>query len=585
MHHLSFARTFLSILSVLSLSSLCHAQIPHLEKVGSKTCLMVQGKPYVMLSGELHNSTASSISYMEQEKTFENLRKLSLNTVIATVSWEQFEPVEGQFDFTLTDYLLSEARKNDLHLVLLWFGTFKNPFMTYAPSWVKKNPKKYPRVVDQSGKELEMLTLFDSHILQAETRAYETFMRYLKDNDQQHTVLMIQIENEPGLRGTSRDFSAAAQKAWKGDVPSEIIDYLVRNAKTLQPDLRNAWQENGSRTKGNWETVFGKSITKKDDSGKIVNLTEHLFTAYEYAHFIEGLTNAGKKVYDLPHFINASVFGLNSRGNSLGNGCAIPEFFDIYRAAAPSVDVITPNSYMQQLDGICQVYSWNGTNPILIPESGIQGARALYAVGEWHCLGFSPFGIDDGAKDFASPNPSATNIQMARSYHEMAEMGDMLIDALGTDRMRGAYIYPGHEVEVIEMGDYQITITPRKGYDINVMMQAGIQAGGQGAPSQAGSPGAAPGRERGDAKETIQPGGVLILQSSKDEFYLIGYGFNADFTTKSGIKSQFCSTDVIYEGHFEKGQFKEGRLLNGDERNIHVASDSFNAFKVKVYYY
>ena len=152
MHHLSFARTFLSILAVLSLSSLCHAQIPYLEKVGSKTCLMVQGKPYVMLSGELHNSTASSISYMEQEKTFENLRKLGLNTVIATVSWEQFEPVEGQFDFTLTDYLLSEARKNDLHLVLLWFGTFKNPFMTYAPAGSRRILRNTPGWWIKAGK-------------------------------------------------------------------------------------------------------------------------------------------------------------------------------------------------------------------------------------------------------------------------------------------------------------------------------------------------------------------------------------------------------------------------------------------------
>jgi len=585
-------KIYLSIAAAL-VCALCSAQIPSLQKVGNKTCLMVDGKPYVMLSGELHNSTASSISYMEQEKTFENLKNLGLNTVIATVSWEQFEPQEGKYDFTLTDYLLNTARKNDLHLVMLWFGTFKNPFMTYAPSWVKRDPKRFPKAVDQSGNDMEMLTLFDENIAKAETKAYAAFMKYLKEKDPQHTVLMIQIENEPGLRGTPRDFSKAAEKAWKDNVPKSVINYLKKNADTLQPDLKQAWEENGSKTKGSWEQVFGKSVTVRDESDKIVNLTEHLFTAYEYAQFLETITKAGKAVYNLPHFINASVFGLNSRGNSLGNGCSIPEFFDIYRAAAPSIDVLTPNSYMQQLDGICKVFSWNGTNPILIPESGVQGARALYTVGEWHCLGFSPFAIDDAGKDYATANPTTVNKQMAQSYKEMTQMGDLLINALGTDKMRGAYIYAGHEGEILQMGDYQITITPRKGYDIGFMMGAGIEAGQQGNAAtgrraEAGAP--APtaggfGGGRGANNAPVQPGGVLILQASADEFYLVGYGYNADFAIAPGIKSKYCSTDYIYEGHFENGKFVEGRLLNGDERNIYVADDSFNVLKVKMYHY
>ena len=543
------------------------AQLPALQKQGDKTCLMVNGKPFILYCGELHNSTASSVDYMNQQKTFENLAAMGLNSVIATISWEQFEPAEGTYDYTLIDDLLKRAERNHMKLVVLWFGTFKNPFMTYAPTWVKKNPKRFPRAKDAQGNELEMLTVCDDNILNADSKAYAQLLKHISETDVNKTVLMIQVENEPGLRGTSRDFSAAAEKAWKAPVPADLISYLKANKKTLQPDVAQAWNENGNKTQGNWEEVFGKSITQRDESGKIVNLTEHLFTAYHYAKFLNGVAGAGKAVYPLPTFINASVFGMNTRGNSLGNGCSIPEFFDMYRAAAPNIDILTPNSYMQQLDYIGQAFSWKG-NPILIPESTLVGARALYIIGEHHAIAFSPFGID--ATEAERQNPSLRDEQkkLKQAYETMQNMGDLLTGKLGSKQLRGTYLYTGHDKDTLTIGDYQFTFGPKKGFDIGALM----------APAGGGF---------GEKKEPekIQQGAALILQAAADEFYLVGYGFNADIKLAPGKKASYVGIDKIYEGRFENGNFIPGRILNGDERNVYADYSDVQVLKVVMYHY
>ena len=566
---------FLTALLLVGTMSLQAQDIPALKKVGSSTCLIVDGKPLVMHSGELHNSTASSLDYMRQNHVMERMSAMNLNSVIATISWEQFEPVEGQFDYTIIDGLLLDARKNDLKLIILWFGTFKNPMMTYAPIWVKHNPKRFSRAVDEQGREMENLTLYDDAITRADAKAYCALLQHLKEVDKQHTVVMMQVENEPGIRGTKRDFSAAAEKAWKSDVPTQLTDYLKKNHNTLKPDVKKAWEANGSKTKGSWEEVFGKSLSADDGTNPILNLTEHLFTAYGFAQHLEYLCSEGKKVYALPTFVNASVFGVKSRGRSLGNGCSIDEFFDIYRAIAPNLDILTPNSYMTQLDLICQEYSWNGTNPILIPESSVFGARALYAIGEWDAIAFSPFGIDSAD---TNPDPTARkNAKLLRdSYAAIKNMEELIQSKLGTPEMRGVILYNGKDTASVVMGDYKIRFSPRQGFDIGALM---APAAGQGTALN-GTPNA-----RQQQQTPPYQSGCIIIQTGKDEFYFVGYGFNADITIKDGVKAKYTGFDSIFEGRFDNGKFIPGRLLNGDERNVYISQDEVGVLKVNVYHY
>src|SRR5215831_7776669 len=82
---------------------------PHLEKRGSAIQLIVDGKPFLILGGELHNSSSSSMAYMRP--IWPQLLGLHLNTVLAPVSWELIEPEDGKVDFTTVDGLIDDARK------------------------------------------------------------------------------------------------------------------------------------------------------------------------------------------------------------------------------------------------------------------------------------------------------------------------------------------------------------------------------------------------------------------------------------------------------------------------------------------
>jgi len=141
-------RTFYSLAAIGALTlATAHAQttttssapsLAHLEKRGAATQLMVDGKPFLVLGGETDNTASSSLEYMDT--VWPQLVKMNFNTVLVGVGWDWVEPVEGRYDFTLVDGLLDGARKNNLHLIFLWFGSWKNGLSSFAPEWVKADP-------------------------------------------------------------------------------------------------------------------------------------------------------------------------------------------------------------------------------------------------------------------------------------------------------------------------------------------------------------------------------------------------------------------------------------------------------------
>lgn len=98
--------------------------IPHLRRHPGGHHLIVNDSPFLMLPAELHNSSFSSPDFMQ--KIWPRLRDSNINTVLASVGWQDIEPEEGCFDFSRLDQSILGARRHDLHLVLLWFGAFKN---------------------------------------------------------------------------------------------------------------------------------------------------------------------------------------------------------------------------------------------------------------------------------------------------------------------------------------------------------------------------------------------------------------------------------------------------------------------------
>ncbi len=199
--------------------------IPHLEKQEDAIRLSVDGRPFLVLGGELGNSSAASADYMTP--VWPRLKAMHLNTVLMPVYWELIEPRETEFDFSLLDRQIDAARAHDLKLILLWFGSWKNSMSSYAPAWVKLDQQRFPRIRDDKGTSHEILTAFSDNNLQADRKAFVQLMRHLKGyDDKHHTVIMVQVENEVGMLPSARDHHPLANKAFEGPVPAELLEYL-----------------------------------------------------------------------------------------------------------------------------------------------------------------------------------------------------------------------------------------------------------------------------------------------------------------------------------------------------------------------
>lgn len=210
------------------------AQKSVLQKQGATTRLVIDGKPFLILGGELGNSSASSVE--DIECIFPKLQRMGLNTVLVPAYWELTEPVEGEYDFTLTDKVLEQARKYDLKVIFLWFGVWKNSMSCYAPCWFKENCGKYPRACTRSGKPLEIASVFSENVYQADHNAFSHWMEHIAANDKEDgTVIMIQIENEIGMLEDARDYSLEAEKAFHANVPASLTEYLQKTGKNFIP--------------------------------------------------------------------------------------------------------------------------------------------------------------------------------------------------------------------------------------------------------------------------------------------------------------------------------------------------------------
>jgi hypothetical protein len=525
----------LLILFFLYLYNLATAQntvSPHLEKRGSATQLVIKGKPFLVLGGELHNSSTSGAGYMRP--IWSQMKKKNLNTVIAPVYWELLEPMEGHFDFTLVDSMLAGARRQDLHLVILWFASWKNGYSMYVPSWVKNDSDKYKRAKDKDGKSLQHLSAFGEATAQADARAFRALMKHIREVDsRQQTIIMAQIENEVGLFGTPRDFTDEANKAYSGQVPGDLMQYLIAHKGSLQPEMDSVWKLSGYRNSGTWEEVFGKSSEDKKNWQSLSYLTEELFTVYHYAKYMGKVAAAGKKEYSIPMYVNAWIkqpmFGSPGRYPA---GGPIPHTLDIWRAAAPAIDMIEPDIYVSDLSYTVQQYHREG-NPLFIPEirPGIRSANEIFWIlGQHDAIGVAPFGIDE-LKPEDDP--------ITKTYAALNQVKDLILQHQGKSTMKGIFMDSTNTRQEFDLGDYHVKAQLGSGSFAEL---AGFNIG---------------------QKKTNIAGGILI-NIGKDEFVAVGKDFNLTFTPKQD-DGKILDVEYFDEGTFIDGKWVTTRRLNGDE--------------------
>jgi hypothetical protein len=522
--HICLKALTILVFSALTLTNCTTEQstikpIPTLEKRGEAVQLIVDGKPFLVLGGELHNSSASTAVYMEP--IFPRLKEGGLNTVLAVVAWEQIEPEEGVFDFTIVDELLDVARRNDLRLSILWFGSWKNGITSYVPAWVQKDKVRFPLIKTKSGAELNILSTFRQASLEADAKAYRALMKHLAQVDQQRTVVMMQVQNEVGLHGDTRDYHPLALRAFEDNVPNELIAYLTaNNGRNLLPETQEAWDRTGNKTSGNWEEVFGKG-----------DYTDELFMAWFYAKYLDRISADGKEEYPIPTFVNAWIVQPQDRhpGNYPSGGPQAQNL-DIYRAAAPSIDLLCPDIYLPDFIAITALYTRLG-NPLFIPEStaGMQGAaHAFYSFGQMKAIGYSPFGIDSRMTD-------PQNEPIAKAYRLMASFSDLILDHQAKGTIRGFWL-KDQNPEVRSMthtlGKYKIKAE---------LVRGRFQPQTQGP----------------------QIGYGLVIMVADDEYIVAGQNIQVTFEPADDLS--IAGLAKIQQGDFINDTWTPTRWLNGDE--------------------
>jgi hypothetical protein len=556
--------------------------IPHLEKRDGMTKLIVDGRPFICVAGEVGNTSSTDVKTMQS--TIPNLAKANLNTILTVISWDLIEPEEGKFDFSMIDYQIEAARANNVRLIFLWMASWKNGLTHFAPEWVKANQERFPRVVNAEGNTLEILSTLSENNRNADAKAFAAVMRHIREVDSDNTVIAMQVENEVGVLGSTRDYCEAANEAFVKPVPKELIDYLQRNKNELLPELKKLWDDAGNKTSGTWEEVFGKNVPRQDRpvpnsrtrsprpaDFELFNHTDEIFMAWNYSRYIGYVAAQGKKEYSIPMYVNTWIVQTNDLGpGDYPSGGPEPLVHDIWRAGAPAIDILAPDIYLSQFAQIVQTFARNG-NPAFIPETMQNAANCWAAFTQLNALCYSPFGIEN-------INPES---DFARTYGFINPISGAIAEAQGKkDAIKLITLEQGTNPGNVEMGDYIFEFSSaqrRRGFS-----GGGFEAGGFGAGSGSRRGQDSPQNTSQDtAPETTAPpqsrffggGGLLdfldnpfllIINTAPNEYYFATNG-SYTFQVSSKIPGRIATAASIDLGAFVNGKWVRSRRLNGDD--------------------
>lgn len=532
-----------------------------------------KGKPFIAIAGEVHNSNASSITYMEG--VWAQAEKLGMNTLLLPVSWELMEPVEGQYSFHLVDALIAQARKWGKRIIFLWFGTWKNAQCMYAPEWVKKDLVRFPRAQVEKGKNKTTLQKFyemsyttlsylGEETCRADAKAFRELMKHLKSVDEkEHTVIGVQVENETGLQGAAREHSDLADQTFADSVPEKFVSYMKSHTQNMEPEIRKAVKEGAAA--GSWKEVFGDAA-------------EEIFSAYCIASYVEKVAASGRIEYDLPMTVNCWL----DKGEEAGvypSGGPVTRMMEVWQYAAPTIDAVAPDIYVPDFHKICDRYQKNA-NPLVIPETAIHSyaaPRLVYCIGHHHAACFSPFGFEDMGQPFGADqgylygmdvtDPLLQIPQDTEEYgwccRTLNSMMEFLTSRYGSDDLQAVISEkmdlddPAESVDGIMGGNSENDTMIFGTFGFKVLMNL-------------------PPITRKDEV-------CMIVRESKDTFYILGNGCSIFAFSLDSDRPDY---DILSleEGKFENGCWIPDRRLNGDEA-LSISFDQYRLLKMRVFCY
>jgi hypothetical protein len=492
---------------------------PKLSKTGHGFVLEIDGVQQILLGGQIHNSSSSDKKYIE--KTFSKAAALNYNFLISPVSWQQFEPEEGNFDFSLLDHQLEVARAHRLRLVLIWFGSFKNAASTYTPTWVRSDTKKFPRALknpDSKPTGTPTLSVFSKSLLEADKSAFQVLMAHLAEHDRQNTVVMVQVENEVGILGASRDYSLGANEAWSTQVPIEIEKHFGKS--------------------GTWAEVVGDQWQGHE-----------VFMAWGFASFLNEIARAGKQIKDIPMYANAWLGpqeGQTEAGHWPSGGPS-ENVIDVWRLIAPALDFVSPDIYIRDALPVMETYS-RADNALFIPESRHIAGNLFAALGNYGAIGYSMFGAEEGR---------IGNL-MSESFGVLREATGIISNAQSTNTIRAVVLETDEPSALVEFDEVTVKAKNSLAGMKRFVEVAGVDLAIQDWAEQSeldDSPVFIP-------SNTDQRPFALIIREAVDRFLLIGKGINVDFE----IPGFRVEIDIVEEGAFKNNEWISARNLNGDER-------------------
>lgn len=533
--------------------------IPHLRATKTSHQLIVHDSSFLLLPAELHNSTLSSASYMHSANIWANMKAMHINTLLGSVSWSQIEPSEASFDFSNLDAILASAREHGMKLILLWFGSFKNGLSTYVPGWVKKDTKRFPRarILEAGGrrKTLDLLSPFVRGCWEADARAFAALMGHLREVDGvENTVLMVQVENECGVLGDSRDRSREAEMRWRENVPRDLMRWLREKGKEgrLHAEFLKRFPEFGLQGEGD-----GRGVSEDEEASwtelfgeRDVADAEEMFMADAFSRYIQQVAEAGKAAYPLPMYTNAwlnfsdpsdldlegvPVVGFVGGGSKAGvypSGGPCPHALDIYTFNAPALDFISPDLYLHEYENMCRHYR-HQSQPLFIPEQrrDEKGARRIWSAYANHlALGCSPFGID---------SLQADDCAFTKHYRLLHSLRHQILNAQANrpEDMLGFYFDDFLESQRMNEKPWEKTMG-----DFHVKIERAFVFGKPG------------------------PGAGMVIHQGDGKFLCAGWGFSIYFKS-TNPKSTFTGILTAEEKEVDAktGELSTLRWLGGDE--------------------
>ncbi|WP_266183763.1 DUF5597 domain-containing protein [Dyella humicola] len=520
-----------ALLALFVLTTACVAKVgsppmPSMEKKGDQARLIVDGAPYLILGGQVHNSDTSNPE--DLNKAMDVLASWQANTVEVPIYWEALEPTRGNYDFSSVDLAVNAARKHGLRLVVLWFGTWKNGESQYVPDWMKEDQATYPHAKGPRGEVTTTISPFSQAAMDADARAFAALMRHIKSIDEsQRTVLMMQVENEAGIVNTDRDYSEAGNQQFAAAVPTALLGYLDRHRQQLSAPLAQALSH--APKSGNWTHVFGEKAPEA-------------ISAWAISNYVNTVAAAGKREYALPMYVNVWLIEGVERPGRWPSGGATVNMLDVWKAGAPAIDMLSPDIYYPKFYDVAAQYT-RPDNPLYVPETNFNPYFAAFAYttfGYFNGMGFNPFGIDDVVTK--GDIGTAIGMRFQDTYSVLRPLLPLIASKQYTGKLHPV-------LQGLANGEdwkQSIRLTDR--------LAANIEFTATFDPVK--------GRAAG-----------MIIELAPNDFIVVGSGFDVAFREMQGPLRD-AELISIEEGTFQGDQWVRARRLNGDERHVSLPDHS-----------